>query len=357
MVQSSNQLPKHANNFNIIRMIAAICVVVGHTGPIIGSPALSILGVELHTIGVQTLFLIGGFMVAKSWKRDPHFLSFYRKRFLRLWPPYAIMILIMTFLTGPLLSELGIKGYFQSSWKEYLKNLRFYIIFAQPGVFTNLIMPNVVNGSLWTMPVEAILYIVTPFVYRLFFGEEKATTRRLFLFLLCLSALNVIIYPIVNISWIFYATDWFKAGKLMIFYFIGMLYSSDEVKQYFNLQRSLIILIILMPLSILNKWANSLMMIVAIPYFMMSFALDSKPLFAKFGQRYELSYGIYLYGFFFQQLVCYWMRQNGIKEDYLAVTVISLILTIVAAWLSFVCVERPLLQIKRKGKESINKAE
>ena len=337
------------NNFNIVRFIAALFVVIGHTGPIIGKQAITIFGLDLHAVGVQVLFFMGGYLVTTSWKREQKIGIFLYKRFLRLWPPYAVMILIMTFVTGPLISELGIRGYFSTGWTDYLKNLRFYIIFCQPGVFTELPLANVTNGSLWTMPVEALLYLLTPILFSLTGGGKS---RKSFYSMAALTGicciLNILYYSGSEPQVIWYATDWVKAGKLMVFYMLGMLCSYEEMKPIFQFQRACLVLILLAPLSAISPLIKGVTMQVGIPYFVMSLAITEKPMFSSFGKKYELSYGIYLYGFFFQQLTCSWFQRNGDEPDYLIVLVISLVMTLDAAWLNSICIERPLLGLKRK---------
>ena len=134
----------------------------------------------------------------------------------------------------------------------------------------------------------------------------------------------------------------------MVFYIIGMLFSNDEMKRLLNLQRACLILILCMSLSGLNNIVKNITMQIGIPYFVMSLALCDHPAFAGFGKKYDLSYGMYLYGFFMQQLVCGWFLRKGYETDYLTVLLISLALTLVAAWINAVCIEKPLSRMKRK---------
>ena len=150
------------NNFPLIRLTAAVFVFAGHMGLILGGQPPLLGGLPLHELGVGMLFLISGYLITKSWLSDPHPLRFAVRRFLRLWPPFAVLVLLLALAAGPLLSSLGPEGYFRSGWGGYLRNLRFYIVYALPGVFTDLPLPNSMNGSLWTMPVEAGLYVLTP---------------------------------------------------------------------------------------------------------------------------------------------------------------------------------------------------
>ena len=155
------------NNFNIVRFLGAAFVFAGHMGILMGGAAPLMGSFPLHEIGVAVLFTISGYLITKSWLSDPHPIRFAVRRFFRLWPPFAVLILLMVFVAGPLLSDLGTTVYFESDYTSYLRNLRFFTAYSLPGVFTTLPAANSVNGSLWTMPVEAFLYIVTPLLLSL----------------------------------------------------------------------------------------------------------------------------------------------------------------------------------------------
>ena len=60
------------NNFNIIRFVAAIMVMAGHMGSLTGTPPLGFLGLSINAEGIAIFFLIGGYLITKSWLADPH---------------------------------------------------------------------------------------------------------------------------------------------------------------------------------------------------------------------------------------------------------------------------------------------
>ena len=334
------------NNFNLVRLIGALLVMIGHMGPIMGADT-PVMGQDLHGIGVEILFLIGGFLISESWLHDPNPLRYGIRRFLRLWPPYAVMILLMTFVTGPLLSELGVSGYFGSWWSEFLKNLRFYIVYAQPGVFTNHPMPLVTNGSLWTMPVEPVLYILTPLVC-LLFGIRKKSRRSLWMyaaFVVLLIIVGTWLSGQSEVMWVFYGTSWASALRLGIFFFIGIFCAMEPVRKLFKMQWTPIAFLAIVLVLYEIRPVQYIVMILALPYLVFSLALAPNPLFYKVGRKHDLSYGIYLYGFFFQQLVTQWQRQSGISLGVPASIAISLCLTVPVAFLSNVLVEKKAQQL------------
>jgi peptidoglycan/LPS O-acetylase OafA/YrhL len=69
--------------------------------------------------------------------------------------------------------------------------------------------------------------------------------------------------------------------------------------------------------------------------------------FQKFANKVDLSYGIYLYGFFFQQLIVQYTMRKGINPGFLAVLTASIIPTGMAAIASFYLVEKPVQACSR----------
>ena len=347
-VAQKSQGEHRNNNFTIIRMIATIFVFAGHMGIILGGapPLFGSLG--LHQLGVNILFIISGYLITKSWMSDPNPLRYTIRRFFRLWPPFAVFILLMAFVAGPLLSDLGITGYFQSWYGTYLQNLRFYIIYILPGVFTELPCANTVNGSLWTMPVEASLYVLTPLILTAFRVKRhpKSSFRIMVIFAAVLCGFDAFIrifYTGVQVA--FYGIDLIYAYHLIVFYVIGMLFTYEEVRKYLNLQIGCAALCIFLFFQYSSEPLHYLILYVVLPYFIFSFAFTPQPFFGKMGSKVELSYGIYLYGFFFQQLVVHLGMKYGISLNYTAALLVSGLLTVAASLLSYYLVEKPTLRL------------
>ena len=336
------------NNFHLIRLLAALCVLSGYMSPIIGLPGILLGSQNLHNIGVQILFLIGGYLAAKSWRRDPHTARFLLRRFVRIWPSCAVMVILMCFVAGPLVSDLGAHGYFHSWWKNYLWNLRFYIVYSQPGVFTGNPISQVTNGSLWTLPVGAFLYLITPLLMipASYIGRKHNSFRAFGTLTALLCVADVLFGWKSDFHLVIYATDWAAAFHVIVLYFIGMLCSFDQMKSIFNLQYSPLALTALLLTSIFRyPQAQQLVWLLALPTLVFSFALARKPLFQWVGLRYDLTYGIYLYGFFFQQLVSQWNAQGGKNWSYATCLILSLLMTVPTAFLNCVLVENPLRKV------------
>lgn len=94
------------NNFNLIRFMAALCVMIGHMSFIAPGPLYIFLGNGIQIMGVRTIFLLGGYLISKSWSSDPHVLRYAVKRAFRIWPALIVFTLGVTLVAGPILSVL-----------------------------------------------------------------------------------------------------------------------------------------------------------------------------------------------------------------------------------------------------------
>ena len=73
-------------------------------------------GVDLSIgTGMFCYALAGGYLITKSWLSDPHPARYAVRRFFRLWPPLAVFVFLMVFVTGPILSSRGVWNYFHRS--------------------------------------------------------------------------------------------------------------------------------------------------------------------------------------------------------------------------------------------------
>ena len=332
------------NNFNIIRFVAALMVMAGHMAYICGSSLPLLFGEGMHAIGVKILFLVGGFLISKSWLSDPSPIRYAIKRVMRIFPALIFYCILVVFVFGPLLSTLSIREYFfKPESMMYLKNIFLYPVYGLPGVFEHNPYPNAVNGSLWTLPVEIILYIILPIIVMLL-GARKKSNKSLviisiFTSFICLcQIIRVKYFP--TIRFVIYGTDLVTSFDLIPWYFLGLIYTYPCVQKRLNLQVSFILVLLI---SCLPGDASITYAIkyIALPYIVFSFALIERPFFATAFRQCEISYGIYLYSFFVQQSVVYLFQQAHIALGYIWYLAISFIITYICALFSFKVVEMP----------------
>ena len=152
------------NNFNLLRLLFALMVVVYHAIVLPGlvgwenAEAWTSIGAE---IGVQGFFVLSGYLVWASLERSSSLLAYAEKRARRLLPGYVTVILVCVIaavvLVPTMRSDLAALGKYVG-W-----NLTFLNFMAPslPGVFEANRFTEI-NGALWTLKIEVMFYLILP---------------------------------------------------------------------------------------------------------------------------------------------------------------------------------------------------
>jgi peptidoglycan/LPS O-acetylase OafA/YrhL len=156
--------PKH-NSLNALRLVFAAAVIVSHSwalGDYGKQPSLG--GTTLGTWSVFGFFLISGYLITNSRLMRP-VKGYYRARFFRIMPGYLACILVVAFLFAPASLLLGAHGYSVVDAVTYvLRNLLLYPpLLWQHHIGETLVTvpyPDYWNGSLWTLFYEAACYVM-----------------------------------------------------------------------------------------------------------------------------------------------------------------------------------------------------
>lgn len=155
------------NNFNAIRIAAALAVIVSHSypialGPTAVEPLHDLLGFSLGALGVKIFFVISGFLILKSFMNRKSTGAFAMARVRRIFPGLAVVALLAAFLLGPLLTSRPVTSYLTDpATLAYVPNVLSLVRmqYTLPGVFELNPYPNAVNGPLWTLPLEVYCYV------------------------------------------------------------------------------------------------------------------------------------------------------------------------------------------------------
>ena len=155
---------KEANNFDFIRFFLAYSVMFNHFSTLTETDPFWFVSGGFR---VKGFFIISGFLVMFSFLRTPNTRIFFRKRIQRIMPAYSLTILLCA-LIGLFLTSLSCREYLTSSslYTYLICNLLTFNFLSPdlPGVFdTNPLQA--MNGSLWTIKVEFMLYITIPIIY------------------------------------------------------------------------------------------------------------------------------------------------------------------------------------------------
>lgn len=151
------------NNFDILRLLLAILVYFYHWN-ILTQQNISNSLFHLGGYAVDMFFIVSGFLIFWSYDNDQKKKHFYIKRFFRIFPLYALLIMIQTVFFIIVSDE---------SFIEYIKYFISNILFLNflshsVGNTLNDLYVNAINGSLWTLKNEVIFYFLVPFIFAIY---------------------------------------------------------------------------------------------------------------------------------------------------------------------------------------------
>ncbi|WP_426690363.1 acyltransferase family protein [Rhodanobacter ginsengiterrae] len=341
-MDSPRPLPSgsHANNFDGLRLVASLMVLVSHQFVLLGMHESTLAqGMTLGSIAVAMFFAMSGYLVTESWFHDPHIMRFAMRRFLRIWPALIVATLVIV-IAGAALSTLPLHEYFGRETRRFITfNAQLRAYYTLPGVFATIpanASLSAVNGSWWTIPLEAKCY-----AYLAVLGAI-GLRRRVFT-LLALAGVAVMYVKTLpghsredafdNICYFY--TAFFLAGAASR-QFIA------EIRRH-RLLLACGVAACLMAAALLQharlaQWA------VLVPLTLW-FGQQSTPGLRSAARFGDLSYSAYLYAYFVQQLTVHLWPTT---PSYLATTSVAALVTALIAWGSWHAVEAPALSLKRR---------
>lgn len=333
------------NNFDAMRMIAAMVVIFGHAHPLSSQPDPVLLGNSVQSVAVKIFFVVSGFLVAKSWRSDPHLGRFLARRGLRLFPALAVLLLLTTLVLGPIFTALPLAEYFQHPGvrQYFIFNLLLSPVYALPGVFADNIYPNAVNGSLWSLPVEVLMYLILPVVATV---AALARSRAVFIGIVLIGAalsLNYVLTTPGPDQVVLWGTGSVSVADVGPYFFLGAIYAITRLEGTLNQGGALFVVAIAALFQPSAYWMQQVLLMMVLPYIVLSFSTTATPWVSKAGRFGDPSYGIYLYGFPVQQAL---FSVVGPSMGPLENTAIAAPIVVLLAYLSWYSVEKRALSYK-----------
>ncbi|AZA90908.1 Uncharacterized protein conserved in bacteria [Chryseobacterium nakagawai] len=327
------------NNFNWLRLLFSTLVIFSHSFDLTGGEDFLFTITKTTSFGaiaVAFFFVLSGYLIFQSLENSKSLFDYFWKRVLRLFPGLFVMLcfsmLIMIFINYKVL-------FYKDFWFYLPNNLSLYRVqYNVPGIFANNPYPNAINGSLWSLAYEFSMYIVVSF---LFFINLETIRKFLLIFgfltSICFTALNPDFlkefFNLINLEPILF---W----KLSSLFFGGALMNLKKLKKI--------------------KWNPFLFSIllasIAISFYYKVFEITSPFLFPllviPLGEAYfkvfqlpkklgDISYGVYIYAFFIQQLFMTFLNLSPVL-----LFTLSTIVTYILSYFSWHLVEKQMKKFK-----------
>lgn len=330
------------NSLDLLRLVAAILVLYSHQYALGGLPEPSFFGWNsFGGAGVTIFFFLSGMLVWSSWERDSNWRRFFVRRSLRIFPALWVVVLGSIFLLGPLFSVFSLGTYFADpeTWR-YLSTALLVTRNVLPGVFADNPLPHVVNGSLWTLPVEFICYISIAVL-----GSVKLIPKSVLIgFNLVLVSLLATYGSLVT------GTRFSPHFEMLAVFWFGVFYGYCRARPQSDLknQRLALILVVFAFLIFLSLGPRGIERFAMLCFAAMSVHFALKYSFGAKLTDYmgDLSYGVYIFAFPVQQLVVHWGRDASLS--FPASFGLSLLGTMAFAYASWHLVEQRALRFKPK---------
>ena len=293
------------NNFDALRLIAALLVVHGHGWDLTGTPAAGLWNLPVHRIGLDIFFSISGYLVTGSWERAPALGDFLLKRSLRIFPGLAACVALTAFVLGPIATTTGWAAYFRDGGLLYLTNIALFLQLRLPGVFAHLPEHGAVNGSLWSLAPEFCCYLTVP-ALALLRGRVR----------LAASAPSAAIAGAVSVAMfdgtvpqaplIWHADPKYALAEVPFFAVGGALALlerrvADEA--FWRADLCLGFLVANYAVSAWFGWWNLPVEWATLPYLVVCFGRMALPVASRAGRLGDASYGTYLYAYPIQKIV------------------------------------------------------
>lgn len=337
--------PRHrANNFDVLRLVAALSVIFSHSfliaeGTQAREPFVVLTGSQcvLGLVGVFVFFVISGYLVTESFCREPRPGRFALRRTLRLYPGLLVNTAVCALVLGPIVTALPLHDYFSAAG---LRSFLARALVMQPGeldlpgvVFSANAVGRHLNGSLWSLRYEVLMYVMVGLlgVLRLL---RLSTCLALTAAGIAAVYFEAALRPLGEFQHWTWLLGFFASGMALYFLRDRIVWS--------------------------RGWAlaalAALVLFTAMGRLIMLFPLAGAYLTLWFARRYDpwldysrrcgdLSYGIYIYGWPLEEFV-FWL--SGDRATWWQVLLGALPLILAAAWLSWRFIESPALRWARR---------
>ncbi|KND60686.1 Acetyltransferase [Candidatus Burkholderia verschuerenii] len=311
------------NNFNLIRVVLSIFVVLSHSYPVAGLPEPTYFYMSAGMLAVHGFFAISGYLITRSFERSPRVLSFAWNRLLRIAPGLVVAYLFSKF-----------------AYKAF------------DGYAGNPLV--LLNASLWTLPWEMLCYVAVGLV-----GVVGALNRNTFPALYC-SLWFIFIMHLGDDGRLFY----FVTAMLMMF-LTGAFIALAEHR--LSVPKAALAAVFVMLVVFTQTGIDALSALVKVADFAygpkfpiggirqalyvaaLSFIFIYLSVYAVRVPFFkdDISYGVYVYAWPVQEIVVKLMADHGLAPGGLSVFLLSMPPIVLLSWISWRLIEKPALGMKK----------
>lgn len=347
-------LKKENNNLDIIRLFCALLVIYGHIPSCfayyepfhfdIFSKIVPFAGGYCGHIAVLTFFFISGLLVGNSLFTKRSIKDFVISRFFRIYPGLIAVLLISVvickfFSLADMHSYIGYaKDYIVSNLTLHFKSGIESVIFSHVDLLYNSSYMSYVNGPLWTIPIEIMMYIGLLGLFMFCSSVEKFQKP-----LITIGLITGVLSPYIFNHYLIngaVSTGFSYITLLIPSFCFGSLFAL--YKEYITLDWKLPLGLYLLGFIFSHHCVSWFLLTMSVVLFLVYIA--SFKYVRMCHLKYDISYGVYLYGWIVTQIVA----STTTISNYFIFLFIVIALSLCVGYLSCVLVERPAMVLKNK---------
>lgn len=352
--EAAVRIASRENNFDLVRILAALQVAFFHASAHMQVPPEGIwahLAEVLRVFpGVPIFFVVSGFLISASYERKPDLRSYFRARALRIYPALWVCLAISLVAAGAF-GFLPPDVVLSSKFAAWLAAQVSFVQFYNPS-FLRGFGVGVLNGSLWTIPVELTFYACVPVLYALLVRGRARRTSNALLGVVALASFAV---GYAMYSGVFGPRDGMRSKLVQVtlaphlyLFLLGVLAQRNwDVVERFLRGRFLLWIVpytalaVPLHLGLVEGPLPTALARVMLAGTVLSGAFSACSLSAKLLRHQDISYGFYLYHMVFINVFV----ELGLMGR-LSYLLAALGLTTVAAFASWRLIEKPALSLK-----------
>jgi len=351
------------NNFDLLRLIAAMQVVVLHSVGMLHIDSTGWISGLLQFIhlfpGVPIFFFISGFLISKSYESNHKLPEYSQNRILRLYPGLFVCVslsIILIYISGYMATvDAGV-----FDWGLLFLAKTTIVQFYNPD-FMRAYGDGVLNGSLWTITVELQFYFLVPIIYTLFKLRDPGKTNLKLVALIVFFLLVNRVYT--NIPAEYHSEVGYKLFRISFLPWFYMFLSGVFVQKNFEFFYKLLagrFILIFILYCIAGYFAKTYhiglgnninpLIYVLLVSLAFSFAYSFTGLSKKILKGNDISYGTYIY----HMPVVNFMIYHGFTGDT-KYALYAFVITIILALASWMIIEKRSLALKKHPLNPLNR--
>ena len=337
------------NNFDILRLLCAISVILSHSYALLGLNDNELLlkltdNIIWSDLGLCGFFTISGYLIYKSLTTSKNVFSYLGKRSLRIFPGLLVCLILVVFACSFVYNGDGVYWTQKDPYTFILNNIMLYPMqYNIAGVFESNVNHGV-DGSLWTLAYEFTMYILL--ILLLFIPGKKAKLMLVSISIIGLLLKNTIFatnFKSLHICYLHFGlfsrfAQYFATGVLL------QILSCTSWTKRTRILTLALSLIGFISFSFCPNLFKPLAMLCLSVVMIIVGEMCCEKVYDFIHKIGDLSYGTYIYAFPISQILIVSFNSN-ISPTMLTILTILLVLPI--AYLSWRFIEKPALSLKK----------